>query len=116
MAGSRTKKAAGKKAKAKKATVKKATAKKTTTRKATKKPAGGVSSLSVNRSHVFALRPRVSPAFRESAFLEAKRFLEDQSYATIEEAARAVVERALGKTNEAGSKLGSIPAARRGRS
>jgi hypothetical protein len=86
-------------------------------RKTTKKAAGGkkagagatpkepakpakVSSLSVNRGHLFALRPRVSAAFRPEDFLAAKRALEGEEYATIEEAARAVANHALALSND----------------
>ena len=61
---------------------------------------GGVSSLAVNRSHLFALRPRVSAAFRQEDFLAARRLLEGEAYASIEEAARAVAERALSLSND----------------
>jgi hypothetical protein len=64
------------------------------------KPGGKASSLAVHRAHVFALRPRVSAAFREEDFLAAKRLLEDEAYASLEEAARAVAERALSLSND----------------
>jgi hypothetical protein len=70
-----------------------------------------VSSTAVNLGHVFALRPRVSSAFRQEDFLAARRLLEGEEYATIEEAARAVVERALSMTNDPKAR----PGARRGR-
>jgi hypothetical protein len=58
------------------------------------------SAVAVNRSHLFALRPRVSTAFRPEDFLAAKRQLEDERYESIEAAARAVAERALALCNE----------------
>jgi hypothetical protein len=63
--------------------------------KAEPKGETGISSLAVNRGHLFALRPRVSTAFRPEDFLTARRELEDESYESIEAAARAVAERAL---------------------
>ncbi len=71
------------------------------------KPAGAVSSTRVNLGHVFALRPRVSTAFRPDDFRNAKLRLQDESYASIEEAARAVAEEALGITNRDPRKRGS---------
>ncbi len=59
-----------------------------------------VSSLAVNRGHLFALRPRVSTAFRPEDFLAARRLLEDEGFESIEAAARAVAERALALCNE----------------
>jgi len=59
---------------------------------------GSVSSRDVNMGHVFALRPRPSTSFRQEHFLEARRLLEEEGYASIEEAARAVVEKALDLT------------------
>ena len=79
---------------AKKSTgAKKATAK--------RKPAAKkVSSADVHRGHLLALRPRVSTSFRPDDLRRAKQLLDDQSYASIEEAARAVVEKALELTRE----------------
>ena len=72
-----------------------------------RKPAtGAVSSTSVNLGNVFALRPRVNTSFRQEDFLSARRLLEDESYATPEEAARAVAERALELSNEPTGKQG----------
>jgi hypothetical protein len=59
-----------------------------------------VSSLAVNRGHLFALRPRVSAAFRQEDFIAARRLLEGEAYTSIEEAARAVAERALLLSND----------------
>jgi len=64
--------------------------------------AGAVSSRAVNMGNVFALRPRVTTSFRQENFLEARRLLEDESYASLEEAARAVAERALELCNDPG--------------
>lgn len=64
------------------------------------KGGGEVSSMAVNRSHLFALRPRVSAAFRQEDFMAARRLLEGETYASIEEAARAVAERALSLSND----------------
>jgi hypothetical protein len=59
-----------------------------------------VSSMAVNREHLFALRPRVSAAFRQEDFIAARRLLEGEAYTSIEEAARAVAERALSLSND----------------
>ncbi len=56
---------------------------------------GKVSSIGVNLGHIFALRPRVNTAFPPGDLNTAKHFLRDKSYANIEEAARAVAEKAL---------------------
>ncbi|MBW2421868.1 MAG: hypothetical protein JRH19_25255 [Deltaproteobacteria bacterium] len=103
------KKAAPKKAAAKK----KATATTATPAKkaATKKSGGGISSMSVNLGHVFALRPRVSTTFRQADFLTAKHRLVDEAYASIEEAARAVADKALELTRDGSAGRGG---ARRG--
>jgi len=68
--------------------------------------AGTVSSKTVNMGNVFALRPRVTTSFRQENFLEARRLLEDEPYATQEEATRAVAERALELCNEPAGKRG----------
>ncbi len=68
-----------------------------------------ISSLSVHLGHVFALRPRVSASFRQEDFMAARRLLEDESYASIEEAARAVAERALSLSNDPKGKRGFKP-------
>jgi hypothetical protein len=69
-------------------------------------PGQGVSSAAVNMGHVFGLRPRVSSAFRQEHFLNARRLLEGGSYASIEEAARAVAEKALALSNDPKGKRG----------
>ena len=63
-------------------------------------PAGGVSTRDVNRGHLFALQPRVNTSFTPQAFDDARRELSDVRYGTIDEAARAVAERALELSNE----------------
>jgi len=68
--------------------------------KAEPKGEKAISSLAVNRGHLFALRPRVSTAFRPEDFLTARRELEDERYESIEAAARAVAERALALSND----------------
>ena len=75
-------------------------------KKATKKSGGKISSMQVNLGHVFALRPRVSTSFRQPDFLTARHLLLDGSYPTIQEATRAVVERALEITHEGSAKRG----------
>jgi hypothetical protein len=56
--------------------------------------------------NVFALRPRVNTSFRQENFLEARRLLDEESYATPEDAIRAVAERALELCNDPGGKRG----------
>ena len=65
-----------------------------------KATAGSVSSLAVNLGHVFALRPRVETSFKPGNLETAKHFFRGDSYSTIEEAARAVAEKALELTRE----------------
>ena len=60
----------------------------------------GISSLDVNLGHVFSLRPRVPKSFRQEDFRTAKHLLEDEAYANIEEATRAVAEKALELTHD----------------
>ena len=92
---------------------------KKTTKKKTAKTAGGkktpdakvVSSLSVNLGHVFTLRPRARTSFRQADFEKAKHLLKDESFASVDAAARAVAERALELTHEGPPK----PGIRRGR-
>jgi hypothetical protein len=80
-----------------------------TTEQAKKKPKSTVSSTSVNLGHVFALRPRVSTSFRQADFLTARHLLRDEAYENIEEAARAVVAKALEMTREGPPKRGFRP-------
>jgi len=113
------KKKAAKKAPAARATAKKTAARKAAPRQAVRtetargrtaagKPAaparktGGVSSEGVHLGHVFALRPRVPTSFRQADFLKARSLLSGESFASVEEAARAVVEKALDLTHEGG--------------
>ena len=63
-------------------------------------PAGGVIADEVVLGHVMALRPRIHVGFKPSAFSDAKRALADARYATIEEAARAVAEKAIEISND----------------
>src|SRR5262249_9582972 len=63
---------------------------------------GGVSAADVNLGHVVALRPRTHTGFKPEAFAEAKRALVDQRFPTIEDAARAVAEKAVELSNESG--------------
>jgi hypothetical protein len=76
---------------------------------AKKKTKGGVSSTSVNLGHIFSLRPRVSKTFRQADFLTARHLLQDQDYADIEAAARAVAEKALELTHKGPPKRGFRP-------
>lgn len=79
------------------------------TEKAKKKAKGKVSATKVNLGHILSLRPRVSPSFRQADFLTARHLLQDEGYASIEEAARAVAEKALSMTHEGPSKRGLKP-------
>jgi hypothetical protein len=107
---------------AKKTTVKKTPAKTTAAKKTAakkrapvsksaepKKAKDKVSSTSVNLGHVFSLRPRVSKTFRQADFLTARQLLQDEDYANIEEAARAVAEKALDLTHKGPPKRGFKP-------
>ena len=114
------KKKSAKKTPAKKKAAKKAPAKKKTTKKkassgkkaagkaATKAPEAkkaappkkGFSASQVVLGHLFALRPRVVTAFKPDDFRRAKQLLEDESYSSVQEAARAVAEKALELTGE----------------
>ena len=71
-----------------------------------KKPAATktVSSLTVNMAHVFALRPRAITSFKAGDFSTAKHQLQDESYADVHAAAKAVVEKALELTHGAPKK------------
>ncbi|MGH9888349.1 MAG: hypothetical protein ACREBE_22635, partial [bacterium] len=61
---------------------------------------GSIAADEVNLGHVMALRPRIHVGFKPSAFGQAKLALVDARYATIEEAARAVAEKAIEISNE----------------
>ena len=63
---------------------------------------GGISAADVNLGHIAALRPRTHTGFRPEAFQEAKRALADARYPTIEDAARAVAEKAVELSNQGG--------------
>lgn len=65
------------------------------------KPKGAISSKAVNLGHVLALRPRVSASFKADSLREARQLLEEEGYATLEAAARAVAEKALELTRDA---------------
>jgi hypothetical protein len=88
---------------------KKAPAKKATKKASTKKAevSSGLRSLDINMGHIFALRPRVPTSFRPGDLQTARHQLQDEAYAKIEHAARAVAEKALELTHDAGSRLGS---------
>ena len=99
----KTAKKTGKKTakKAAKKVAPKAAAKKAAKPAAEKKSAGKptVSTLTVNMSHVFALRPRAITSFKAGDFSTAKHQLQDEIYADIHAAAKAVVEKALELTH-----------------
>ena len=82
----------------KKKTAKESTSKEKATPKKAK--AGSASSLTVNLGHVFALRPRVETSFKAGDLDAAKHFLREESYSTIEDATRAVAEKALELTRD----------------
>ena len=56
---------------------------------------GGTRSAEVHMGHLFSLRPRVNMSFKPEDIRTAKQRLEDESYASIPEAARAVADLAL---------------------
>lgn len=101
---SRKKAPAAKRAPAKRAATSKPARKKTAAEKTSKKK--GVSSIAVNLGNVFGLRPRVNTSFRQEDFQTARRVLEEESYATLEEAARAVAEHALELSNDPTNRRG----------
>lgn len=59
----------------------------------------GISAQLVNIGHIFALRPRISTSFKPDQVRQAKVHLKDELFETIEEAARAVAEKALEATS-----------------
>ena len=61
---------------------------------------GTISADAVSLGHVMSLRPRVHVGFKPTAFSDAKRALAENRYATIEEAARAVADKAIEISNE----------------
>lgn len=75
-------------------------------RETTQKATQAFSSTAVNMGNIFALRPRVNPSFRQEHFLTARRLLEEEAYASVDEAARAVAERALELSNDPNDKRG----------
>ncbi len=99
------KKAAGKKKAAAKRTPPEATPPEP--QEVTKQAKDEVSSMSVNLGHIYALRPRVTTSFRQGDFIIARRRLQEESFASTEEAARAVVDKALELTHESPSHRGS---------
>ncbi len=58
-------------------------------------PKGKFLAAGVNLGHVFTLRPRLETSFRQADFRTAKLHLQDEGYETLEEAVRAVAEKAL---------------------
>ena len=56
--------------------------------------------------HIFALRPKVPTSFRPDDFRRARTDLRDEGYASIQEAARAVAEKALETSNKKPGKHG----------
>jgi len=86
----------------------KSTAKKTakTPRKTAAKGEAKVSADAVNLGHIFALRPRVPTAFPQEALRRAKGELSDERFGSIQEAARAVAEKALETSQKKPSKHG----------
>ena len=67
-------------------------------------PAGTVTADEVLLGHVMGLRPRIHVGFKQSAFADAKRALAEARYASIDEAARAVAEKAIEISNESSRK------------
>lgn len=122
------KKTASKPAAAKKSSTKKTSTKKTSKKQASKKaasaqssssadastekpaaatPKKGASSLDVNISHLFSLRPRVNTSFKPGDLNTAKHQLKDDTYKDIQAAARAVAERALELNHEVSRRGGT---------
>jgi hypothetical protein len=64
-------------------------------------PGPSVSAQQVNLGHIFALRPRVRTGFSPEAFRDAARALADEKYPTLQDAARAVAEKAIELSNAA---------------
>lgn len=67
---------------------------------------GDVAAEAVNLGHIFALRPRVETSFPQDALRRAKSDLRDERYGSLEEAARAVAEKALETTRKKPGKHG----------
>jgi hypothetical protein len=71
---------------------------------------GKASSTAVNMGHIFGLRPRVRTSFRQADFRTARQQLQDEAYESIQDAARAVAEKALELTHDGGTpKRGTKP-------
>ncbi|MDJ0789386.1 MAG: hypothetical protein QNK05_21480 [Myxococcota bacterium] len=70
------------------------------------KGGGEVSAESVNMGHIFALRPKVPTSFRPEDLRRARSELRDEGYASIQDAARAVAEKALETSNKKPSRHG----------
>jgi hypothetical protein len=83
---------------------KKTAAKKTAEKKAPAAKKSGFPVADVNMGHIFALRPRVAPSFRPDDLRLAKQHLEDETFKTSADAARAVAEKALEMSQE-----GAVP-------
>ena len=75
-------------------------------RKTAEKDKAEVSVDAVNLGHIFALRPRVPTAFPQEGLRRAKDELSEERFGSIEEAARAVAEKALGTSQKKPSKHG----------
>jgi len=84
---------------ARKKTSKAASGRKTSSAGKKKAAKGGVGVEGVTLGHLFALRPRVNTSFPQAEFLKAKRALAEERYGSLEEAARALAERALADAN-----------------
>ena len=67
---------------------------------AAKAAAGEIKSADVNLGHIFALRPRVATSFKPNDFRTAKQQLDEERYASLSDAARAVAEKALELTTD----------------
>jgi hypothetical protein len=69
-------------------------------------PTGSISAQDVNLGHIAALKPRTHTGFKLEAFQAARRALEQERWATIEDAARAVAAKAVEISNESGGRNG----------
>ncbi len=58
-------------------------------------PEGKFTAAAVNMGHIFSLRPRVQTSFRQADFRTAKIHLQHEGFETLEDAVRAVAEKAL---------------------
>ena len=66
-----------------------------------------VSSTEVTLGHVFKVRPKINTSFRPPDFARAKKLLAEESYDSIQDAARAVAEEALSLTRGEATKATS---------